>query len=184
MFNRQTLVLNSDYNPISLFPLSTIPAYKAVTRVLNGTCTIVEEYDDLIKTPNFEMRWPAVVARTHYLNKEKGVVLNSRTLALRDGRKCGYCLTTLSEKEVTIDHVIPKDKKGTHTWENVVTSCSSCNHAKGNKMPNGQWQPILKPYKPTYRKLLNLRKNFIVNIHHESWRFFLGDWKAKVVLIK
>ena len=184
MLQKKTLVLNSDYNPISLFPLSFIPAQDAVIRLLNGTCMLVEEYDNYIKTPNIEMKWPAVVARTRYLHREKMAVLNSSTLALRDGKKCAYCLVDLQEKEVTIDHVIPKHRKGKHIWENVVTSCSKCNHAKSNKLPKGQWAPVIKPYKPSYGKLLTLRRNFPISIYHKSWKQFLGEWNADVILIK
>lgn len=184
MTDRRTLVLNSDFSPISIFPLSHISAQDAVVRVMNGTCIVVDEYDDYIKTPNFEMKWPSVIARKEYLNRERVAVLNKTTLMYRDGKKCAFCLKPLSNSEATIDHVTPKHKGGQHRWENVVCSCGPCNHAKSNSPPVGVWKPKITPYRPTYRKLMSLRRLYSIKIFHKSWEFFLGDWKGEVVIQK
>jgi hypothetical protein len=34
----------------------------------------------------------------------------------------------------TIDHVVPRSKGGTHTWDNVVAACAPCNHRKSDRM--------------------------------------------------
>lgn len=48
--------------------------------------------------------------------------------------RCAYC-----DKDIrdfyTIDHVIPLSKGGTHTIDNVVCACLSCNSAKKDKIP-------------------------------------------------
>jgi 5-methylcytosine-specific restriction endonuclease McrA len=41
----------------------------------------------------------------------------------------------MTEKKLTIDHVVPISKGGQHTWTNVVTACSQCNNRKGDKTP-------------------------------------------------
>lgn len=48
----------------------------------------------------------------------------------RDGNKCQYCGST---KGLTIDHVIPKSRGGTDSWENMVIACSHCNTKKGDR---------------------------------------------------
>jgi hypothetical protein len=49
--------------------------------------------------------------------------------------QCYYCLKSISElKEqgirMTVDHVIPKCKGGTNTWDNLVAACEKCNSMK------------------------------------------------------
>jgi 5-methylcytosine-specific restriction endonuclease McrA len=37
-----------------------------------------------------------------------------------------------------VDHIIPRSKGGTHTWDNVATCCRSCNGKKGDGAANDQ----------------------------------------------
>ena len=69
---------------------------------------------------------------------------------LRDNYSCRYCGKKLESKDVTIDHIIPRDRGGKNTWENCVTSCFPCNNKKDNRTPNEARMVLLtKPYKPT-----------------------------------
>lgn len=43
--------------------------------------------------------------------------------------RCAYCE---SEKDLTIDHIIPRSKGGTDFINNVVSCCNSCNSNKGH----------------------------------------------------
>lgn len=45
--------------------------------------------------------------------------------------RCAYCH---KRKPLTQDHVIPLSKGGSHTIENVVPACRSCNSRKGAKL--------------------------------------------------
>ena len=68
--HRKVLVLNADYTPISIFPLHTISAQRAVTRIYNGTCYAVSEYDDYIPTKYHKVKYPSVIVRKDYLKRE------------------------------------------------------------------------------------------------------------------
>jgi len=57
--------------------------------------------------------------------------VNRREVLKRDRYACQYCGST---KRLTLDHVIPRSKGGTHTWNNVVTACETCNTQKGNRL--------------------------------------------------
>jgi 5-methylcytosine-specific restriction endonuclease McrA len=50
----------------------------------------------------------------------------------RDGYKCVYCGF---DKDLTIDHVIPRSAKGLTTKQNLVTACVHCNKTKGQSIP-------------------------------------------------
>jgi len=43
------------------------------------------------------------------------------------------CLYCGSKGDITLDHVIPVKRGGTHSIGNLVPSCQSCNSSKGNK---------------------------------------------------
>src|SRR5660398_243262 len=36
----------------------------------------------------------------------------------------------------TLDHVIPRSRGGSTTWDNLVTSCAPCNTDKGDNLPS------------------------------------------------
>lgn len=52
------------------------------------------------------------------------------------GNKCFYCK---KKKKLTMDHYIPLKKGGSHTFENLVPACSSCNCQKGASTPQ-EWR--------------------------------------------
>ena len=58
---------------------------------------------------------------------------------LRDSVSCVYCLISLDEileedadNFLTIDHVRPRSKEGTHLPQNLITACWDCNHQKAS----------------------------------------------------
>jgi 5-methylcytosine-specific restriction endonuclease McrA len=61
----------------------------------------------------------------------KAPPVNRREVFRRDNHACQYCGST---KHLTLDHVIPRSKGGTHTWDNVVTACEKCNSCKGDRL--------------------------------------------------
>jgi 5-methylcytosine-specific restriction endonuclease McrA len=57
------------------------------------------------------------------------IPLTRRGVLRRDAWKCAYCQKAAN----TVDHVQPKSRGGSDTWENLVASCLSCNNTKGNR---------------------------------------------------
>lgn len=53
----------------------------------------------------------------------------------RDGYACAYCG---GDDQLELDHIQPVSQGGEDTWENLVTSCRTCNASKGARTP-GQW---------------------------------------------
>ncbi|MDD5435582.1 MAG: HNH endonuclease, partial [Nitrospira sp.] len=60
----------------------------------------------------------------------------------RDRYICQYC--GKETKELTLDHVIPRRKKGENSWENVVTACIPCNRKKAGRTPSEAGMPLLR----------------------------------------
>ena len=48
----------------------------------------------------------------------------------RDNYRCQYCHAAAEN----IDHVIPRSRGGTHTWDNVVAACRACNARKEDRL--------------------------------------------------
>jgi len=65
--------------------------------------------------------------------------LTNRTLFKRDKYTCAQCLNTLDKKFLSREHLLPLSRGGKNVWENVITFCKKCNHAKGNMtMPEAE----------------------------------------------
>jgi 5-methylcytosine-specific restriction endonuclease McrA len=56
--------------------------------------------------------------------------LTRRAVFARDGWTCQYCGAAAEN----LDHVIPRSRGGTHTWDNVVAACRRCNSRKENRL--------------------------------------------------
>jgi 5-methylcytosine-specific restriction endonuclease McrA len=60
---------------------------------------------------------------------------------------------------LNLDHVIPRDKGGKTSWENIVTSCVKCNTRKGNKLPHeANMHPRNKPVAPRWKPDFGIRE--------------------------
>jgi 5-methylcytosine-specific restriction endonuclease McrA len=99
------------------------------------------------------------------------VKFTRRNVFLRDKFTCQYCVKILPETKLNLDHVIPRDKGGKTTWDNIVTSCVKCNTRKSNKLPHeANMHPAGKPFAPRWRPLYGLQEN---GLGDESWDHFL-----------
>ena len=183
--NLQTLVLNSHYVPKSIIPLSTISAEDAIRRVLDNTAELICTYDREILTPSrHDLKWPSIIANKNNYRYMTSVRLNRRNLVIRDNFKCQYCSTTVTYQDMQIDHVMPRSKKGRHSWENVVTSCGYCNAKKADSLPFGKWKPIRTPFEPTIYQIIDVRKKHPITIDDSQWLQFLPEWESEVIIKK
>lgn len=60
-----------------------------------------------------------------------------------DGRvmpACAYCGTT--EGSIHVEHIVPRSRGGTDSWNNRVLACARCNAAKGNRTPAEAGMPL------------------------------------------
>lgn len=89
----------------------------------------------------------------------------------RDGYRCQYTGRIYPTKMLNIDHVIPRDRGGKTTWENVVTSSIHCNTLKANRLPHEAGLKLIrKPFKPKTRPLVS---HLIGTKYDEDWSYFI-----------
>ena len=172
-----SLVLNADYRPLSYFPLSLWSWQDAIKAVFLDRVNIVSEYEQVVRSPSFEIRLPSVVSLKTYVRPARHPAFTRFNVFLRDRFTCQYC--GLGE-DLTFDHVVPRSKGGQTTWENVVAACSPCNLRKGGQLPReAKMWPSQSPFRPTVYDLQKNGRLFPPNYLHESWMDFLY-WDAEL----
>lgn len=165
------LVLNADFKPLSYYPLSLWSWQDAVKAVFLDRVTIVQEYDRTVRSTNFEMRLPSVVALKEFIRPARYPAFTRFNVFLRDRFSCQYCG---SRADLTFDHLIPRSRGGTTRWDNVVTACSPCNLRKGRYFAEEVGMiPRQAPYRPTVYELHRNGRLFPPNYLHESWLDYL-----------
>lgn len=164
------LLLNADFRPVSLFPLSIISWQNCVSELVRGRVAAVAEYDHVVRSPSQEVRLPSVVALRRYRKRPQGVPFTRYNVFLRDRFTCQYCLAVRPASELTFDHVRPRSLGGETSWENVVAACGACNSRKGSSM---RMRPHVEPRTPSARELMRVRAALPARHLHESWLDYL-----------
>lgn len=176
-----TLVLNADYTPLSIIPISSINWKDSIKMCWLDTVSAVEYYRDwIVRSPSMEMNVPSVVVNKRYSRKKMNVRFSRNTLLLRDNFSCQYCYDHLTIKDMTIDHVIPRARGGITRWDNVVASCYSCNAAKGHRT---MMKPAILPYKPEHQNLIANARKLPIEVPDESWIPYLG-WERSLITVR
>lgn len=128
--------------------------------------------DEAVGTVSFRIRVPRVILLLGFDRlPKKEVKFTRHNIFERDKNTCQYCGRTLDRKDLNLDHVVPRDRGGPTTWENIVCSCIPCNTRKANRTPiEANLRLIRKPKRPKWRPFVQV--NFGMPMH-DSWRHFL-----------
>ena len=86
--NYPCLILNADYQPLSYFPLSLWSWQDAVKAVFLERVHVVDQYKQNVRSTNFEMPIPSVVALKDYVPQNRSPAFTRFNLFLRDGFVC------------------------------------------------------------------------------------------------
>ncbi len=130
--------------------------------------------DDWIRCVRFEIQVPRVIRLLTYDRVPKdGVKFNRKNILARDNFRCQYCGKHFSAHQLTLDHVIPRSRGGSTSWENVVAACVRCNLRKGDRTPaEAGMRLIRKPQRPQRNPIMQMK---LRNIKYQSWRMFLPN---------
>jgi hypothetical protein len=98
---------------------------------------------------------------------DKGIfrvpTLTNRALFRRDQNICAYCGGEFSHDHMTRDHITPSSRGGKDVWQNVVSSCGSCNKFKDDRTPDEAGMKLLYvPYAPNRAEYLILMNRAIL----------------------
>ena len=123
----KSLVLNATYEP-----LCVVAVRRAVVLVLKEKAQLVHATDQRLHSEKLAMPVPSVVRLNYFVKVpfQARVALNRKAVFARDGHRCQYC----GESAENIDHIVPRSRGGSHTWENVVAACRRCNTRKEDRL--------------------------------------------------
>ena len=158
------LVLNASYEP-----LCVVSSRRAVVLVLTDKAISVAGSGAIVHSARREIDVPVVVRLMRYVKVpyRASVPLTRKAVFARDGGRCVYC----GAGATSLDHVVPKSRGGPHTWDNVVSACSRCNHVKADRgVAELGWRLRRAPVAPTgaaWRVVGSRRVD-------PRWRPFLG----------
>ena len=131
-----------------------------------------ETHDDWIRAVNFEIQVPRVIRLLAFdrIPKQR-VHLTRRAVLARDGNLCQYCGHRFPSHQLSLDHVTPRSRGGTTTWDNVVCACLRCNVRKGGRTPReAKMRLVSRPIKPKRNPMLLLK---LSSPKYESWKVWL-----------
>src|SRR5208282_4892833 len=154
MLNRQVLVLNRLWQAVNVCSVR-----RAFTLLCQGHAQVVQSDKDnnffthdfeswrglsarkpeaeMVQTISFKIRIPRVIVLLLFDRlPKKEVKFTRHNIFERDKDTCQYCGIVFERKDLNLDHVMPRDRGGQTTWENVVCSCIPCNTRKGNRLPH------------------------------------------------
>lgn len=198
LLNQQVLVLNRLWQAVNI-----CSARRALTLLFQGHAQVVfnapdgsfrtydfcdwsdfsrrEPGDEALRTVSFKIRVPRVIMLIFFDRLPKKEVKFTRlNIFERDKNTCQYCGVVFDRKDLNLDHVIPRDRGGPTTWENIVCSCIPCNTRKGNRTPQeARMHLVRKPKKPKWRPFVQV--HFAAGAD-SSWRHFLdlAYWNVEI----
>lgn len=186
-----TLVLNSSWSPVA-----SIDIEKAMNSLFRGTFKALDieyrengeihslnpleahewldlpirEGDFFLKTVNRLVKIPTVLiaknfSKTIFLHKS----LTIKNVRERDGGICQYSGRRLSHKDGSVDHVLPRSRGGSNSWDNLVYCHKDINRHKGNKLNHEAGLSLLRePFEPKPMPL-----GSVLRPEHRDWQIFL-----------
>src|ERR1700739_2934998 len=162
----RVLVLNATFEPINVCTVR-----RAVVLLLKSKAEVIEHAEWKLHSANSTMARPGVIRLVPAVpiprDTHRGRITR-RAFFARDDWTCQYCG---ARSNLTVDHVVPRSKGGTSTWENIVASCAPCNRRKGNSEPRQAGMRLLKqPRTPSPHVFIQVASPSIP----AAWRTYLA----------
>lgn len=185
MLDSGVLVLNRSYQPIHVTSVKRAFAllYQDIAQAIDREYRLfdfqswaalaADTHPDSVGTITRRIRVPRVIVLSACEHLPRARVRFSRhNIYLRDGNRCQYCARSFTRADLNLDHVIPRSRGGTTTWENVVCSCVSCNLRKGGRTPEEANMKLLRaPVRPRWSPFHRLGSK---RPAHQDWGPFLA----------
>lgn len=167
IFSHSIVVFSKSY-----LPIGRVNVKRAIILLITEKAEPLEI--DSVDVPPIQVHSPNMVLivpqhiRLKVAHKERiwrVPAVSRREVLRRDKHMCQYCG---SIKKLTIDHVIPRSRGGTHTWDNVVTACERCNSRKGDRTPQEAGMLMRTKPKAPPHPAVSFADDFWRNHHHRK----------------
>jgi 5-methylcytosine-specific restriction endonuclease McrA len=162
---KKVLVLNQNYEPMGVCSVK-----RAIILLFLEKGEVIENYPrSHVRGVNTSFPAPSII-RLHlfiYVPQKK-LSLSRKNILKRDNFVCQYCGTR--SLPMTVDHVVPRQRGGSYSWENLVCACTKCNTKKGNRTPEeAHFTLHTRPHKPSGIMFIQQ----MVGIADERWKPYL-----------
>jgi 5-methylcytosine-specific restriction endonuclease McrA len=134
------LVLNATYEPINVCTVR-----RAVVLLLKEKAEVLERAEWELHSMDTTVVRPVVIRLVSYVRIPRDThrrKITRRAVFARDEWTCQYCG---SRSNLTVDHVIPRSKGGSSSWDNIVASCAPCNRRKGDMLLRHSGMQLSRP---------------------------------------
>ena len=123
----RALVLNATYEPLAI-----VAPRRAVVLVLDRKAEALDGSGNWFHAERMAVEVPSVVRLTRMVavDRSRELAISRRGVFARDQGRCQYC----GDRAETLDHVVPRSRGGTHSWDNVVAACRPCNVGKADRL--------------------------------------------------
>lgn len=167
--SRRTLLLNADNQPLTF-----ISERKLWKLMYKDKVEIINDWNKSIIWKSQRINHPSVVRMKYYIYYYAMKNHFSRkVLILRDSSTCQYCSKTLSQHQITIDHVVPRERGGRTSYTNCVVACYACNNKKANRLLEETNFKLLKP--PMAPAAIPAFSSIeLKDVWHDSWNSYLN----------
>ena len=164
----QVLVLNASYEPLNITTWR-----RAMVMMIKGKAESLEQ--DTSREIRRGTHLPTVIRLRQYVHVPfRQLPLTRRNLFQRDHQTCQYCGSR--DQPLSIDHVVPRSRGGSDTWENVTTACLSCNVRKGNRTPKEASMPLHRaPHRPLSSFSFEASRHIHSGRHSEWSKYVIGS---------
>ncbi len=162
------LVLNLNYVPINVCTVR-----RAIILLGKGKAELLENHRGQLRTVDAVIEAPSII-RLVYLIKRPFLPrkLSKKEVFLRDRFTCQYC--GKKSQDLTLDHVVPRRQRGSHSWNNVVAACTKCNLRKAGRTPvEANMKLVKEPKAPDPNPYLILQNRSIL----DEWRPYI-PWNS------
>lgn len=154
-----------------VYDFESIEQFNVIKDIRHWLKLDIRVYDEYIQTVRGPVRIPPVVVCANYNQIRYHNVLfpTKRNIYKRDSYTCGYTGKKLQKDELSVDHIVPRSRGGTNSWENLITCERGLNSWKSDRLPGECGLKLqFKPTKP---------KNGLVfeNIRDE-WNSFINNF--------
>ena len=176
LLHAPVLVLNVNYVPLNICTVrrAVILVAKSLYRVRNRV-KVLEYHRGQLRTVTSLVDVPSVILLDYMVKKPfLPRKLSRNEVFLRDRFTCQYCGKKYQDKELTLDHVVPRRQDGRHTWENVVAACNRCNRHKAGRTPAEANMLAQEPRAPDPNPYLILQNRTLL----DEWLRYL-PWSAR-----
>ncbi|BDZ49323.1 HNH endonuclease [Frondihabitans sucicola] len=162
----RTLVLNASYEPIAV-----VSSRRAFLLVMNDKASVLSQSDRVLRSATVTAFEPSVVLLRQFIRiPRRSIPLSRRAVLEMYDYTCAYCFKYGN----TLDHVLPRARGGTNTWDNVVVACVKCNNKKADRLLSelGWKLPFeLRNPEPTAAAIIGKRWK------EPAWTEFTAPWQ-------